>query len=118
MGAARLLAHGIMLAGFAAGTATADDDLLRFDGRGYGLQHASPRLRTLLYDLDLDYYRQRQRLADELLYEIYLKNEAERRGTTTTALADELLRFEPPQERDIRAFYQDNRAHIGQPFRA
>ena len=98
MSTARLVVCGFLLAGLGIGAAGADDGLLRYEGRDFGPQHASPRLRTLLYDLDLDYYKQRQRLVDELLYEIYLKTEAERRGTTTGELADELLRIEPPDE--------------------
>ena len=116
MSTARLLVCTILLAELGIGAAGADDGLLSYEGRDYGLQHASPRLRTLLYDLDLDYYKQRQRLVDELLYEVYLKTEAERRGTTTGELADELLRIEPPDEQDIRAFYQENRSRIGQPY--
>jgi protein-disulfide isomerase len=116
MGADRLLVCGIVLAGLATGALAADDGLIRYEGRNYGIDHASPRLRTLLYDLDLDYYRQRLVLVDELLYEIYLKTEAERRGITTGALADELLRIEAPTERDIRTFYHDNRSRIGQPY--
>ncbi len=117
MGAGKLLVGGLLLAGLGTHTFAADDGLLRYDGRAYGVDHASPRLRTLLYDLDLDYYRQRRALADELLFEIYLKTEAQRRGTTHEALADELLQVEPPEERDIRAFYGDNRDRIGQPYR-
>ena len=116
MGADRLLVCGFVLAGLVTGAAAADDGLIRYEGRDYGIDHASPRLRTLLYDLDLDYYRQRRMLVDELLYEIYLKTEAERRGITTGALAEELLRIEAPTERDIRTFYRDNRSRIGQPY--
>lgn len=116
MGVNRLLVRSVLLAGFATGCLAADDGLIRYEGRDYGLEHASPRLRTLLYDLDLDYFRQRRVLADELLYEIYLKSEAARRGTTTGALAEELLRIEAPTERDIRSFYQENRSRIGQPY--
>lgn len=116
MGAGRLLAGAILLTNLGTNALAGDHALLRFDGRTYGADHASARLRTLLYDLDLDYYRQRQRLVDELLFEIFLKTEAERRGTTREALAEELLAIQPPEERDIRAFYGGNRARIGQPY--
>jgi protein-disulfide isomerase len=116
MGVDRLLVCGFLLCGFITGCLAADGGLVRYDGRNYGAEHASPRLRTLLYDLDLDYYRQRRALIDELLYEVYLKSEAERRGITTGALAEELLRIEPPTERDIRTFYRNNQSRIGHPY--
>lgn len=112
----RLLAGAILSACLATSVLAGDHALLRFEGRTYGADHASPRLRTLIYDLDLDYYRQRQGLVDELLFEIYLTTEAERRGTSREALAEELLAIEPPEEREIRAFYGENSARIAQPY--
>jgi len=116
MGAFRFLVFSVAVASLTANALAADDDLLRYQGRSYGVDHASPKLRTLLYDLDLDYYRQRQMLADELLFEIYLKSEADARSTTGEALAEELLAIEAPTENDIRDFYESNQDRIDHPY--
>jgi len=91
-------------------------DLFRFDGRTYGADQASPKLRSLLYDLDNQYYQQRSALADELLFERYLQAEADRRGVGPAELAEELLRIQPPTEAELRAFYDANAARIGNTY--
>ena len=116
MSALRLVVFSVIAACLGANALAADNDLLRYQGRSYGVNHASPKLRTLLYDLDLDYYRQRQVLADELLFEIFLKTEADRRGIPHEALAEELLAYEAPSEQDMRDFYESNQDRIGHPY--
>ena len=96
--------------------AAAADDLFRFNGRTYGADLASPKLRALLYDLENQYYQQRSALADELLFERYLQAEAGTRGVEPAKLAEELLRIQPPGEEDIRSFYDANAARIGQSY--
>jgi 2-hydroxychromene-2-carboxylate isomerase len=98
--------HGVASAG----------ELFRFEGRAYRAEQASPRLRSLFYDLDRQYFEQRQALADELLFELYLESEAQARGVTTAALAEELLSVPPADENASRAFYDANRARIGKPY--
>jgi 2-hydroxychromene-2-carboxylate isomerase len=107
---------GLLLAGFGFQCLAADDGLFRFKGKTYGPDQASPQLRTLLYDLDRQYYEQRLALADELLFELYLESEAGKRNVTKAALAEELLNFEPASEAELRAFYDANAARIGQPY--
>jgi protein-disulfide isomerase len=98
-------------------TSLADDDaLIRFGGEEYGVADASPRLRQLLYDLEVAHYEQHQMLADELLFEIYLKAESEERGVEPAVLARELLNVQPIDEEAVRRFYDDNAARIGQPY--
>ena len=116
MGAFRLLVFSVIAASLGGNALATEDDLLRYKGRSYGVDHASPKLRTMLYDLELDYYRQRQMLADELLFQIYLEIEADARGATREALAEELLAVDAPREQDIRDFFESNRNRIGQPY--
>ncbi len=68
-----------------------DSELFRVEGKTYSADQASSKVRTLLYDLDLQYYEQRQALADEFLLELYANGEAAKRGVSTAALARELL---------------------------
>ena len=116
MGAFKSVIFSVAVASLGANALAADDDLLSYQGRSYGVDHASPKLRTRLYDLDLDYYRQRQMLADELLFEIYLKSEANERDVTYEALAEEYLAIEAPSEQEMRQFYQSNQERIGHPY--
>jgi 2-hydroxychromene-2-carboxylate isomerase len=107
---------GWLLWVFAAHGIASAAELFRFEGRTYGADQASPKLRTLFYDLDHQYFEQRQALADELLFELYIKSEAQKRGVTTGALAEELLSIQPASEEELRAFYDANAARIGQPY--
>ena len=96
--------------------AAAPGELFRFEGKRYGADQASPKLRTLLYDLDLQYFQQRQALADELLFERYIEGEAQKRGVSEAALAEELLAVQLPAEDELRAFYDANSARIQEPY--
>ena len=107
---------GFMLSGIAVHGMAADTTLFRFEGKTYSADQASPKLRTLLYDLELQYYEQRQALADELLFELYLDAEAAKRGVSTAALAGELLEVPSIQEDALRVFYDANAARINQPY--
>jgi DNA-directed RNA polymerase subunit F len=107
---------GLLLCGFAVHGIASDTKLFRYEGSTYSADQASPKLRTLLYDLDLQYYEQRQALADEVLFELYIETEAGKRGVTTAALAGELLDIQPAHEDDLRTFYEANAARINQPY--
>jgi len=110
------LALGLVLAAHGASCLAGEAPLFRYDGTEYRVEDASPTLQKLFFDLESVYYEQRQALADELLYEAYLDAEAARRGTTTGALAEELIQVVPPGEQEIRAFYDGNASRIGQPY--
>jgi len=107
---------GLLLFGVAGHGVAAGAELFRYEGRTYSADQASPKLRTLLYDLDLQYYGRRQALADELLFELYVESEAGRRGVTAAALTEELLDIPPAREDELRAFYDANAARINQPY--
>ena len=61
---------GLLLSGIAAHGVASDTNLFRFEGKTYSADQASAKLRTLLYDLELQYYEQRQALADEVLFRL------------------------------------------------
>ena len=107
---------GLLLSGIAAHGVASDTNLFRFEGKTYSADQASAKLRTLLYDLELQYYEQRQALADEVLFELYVDAEAAKRGVSTAALRRELLDVAAIQEDELRAFYDANAARINQPY--
>ena len=112
----RFLFAGLLLCASAAESTVSADELFRYEGKTYSAEQAPPKLRTLLYDLDLQYHEQRKALADELLFELYVGEEARKRGVGEAALAEELLKFKPASEGEIRAFYDTNKARIGEPY--
>ena len=107
---------GCILSGIAFQGVASDGELFRFDGKTYSADQASPKLRTLLYDLELQYHEQRQALADEFLFELYVDAEAAKRGVSAAALSRELLDAPSIQEDELRAFYDANAARINQPY--
>ena len=108
----------ILLAAFTGQCLADDAPLFRYEGKEYSVDDASPRLRRMLYDLDLQHFQHRRELAEEVLFEAWLESEAASRGTTPQALANELLATEPPSAQLVREFYDANAARIGQPFEA
>ena len=89
-----------------------ENALFRYEGKTYSTDQASPKLRTLIYDLDLQYYQQRQALADDFLFQLYVQSEAAKRGVSEVALAAELLEIRPVTEDELRVFYDANTARI------
>ena len=95
-----------------------DAPLFRFADRDYAAPDLSPKLRRLLHELELEHYRERARLVDEMLYEVHLDREAQARGVDRRALAAELLQVPAPSEAEVKDFYQAHRHRIGQPYEA
>lgn len=116
MNPSKALILALGLAAQSALFAAEEGPLFLYEGNEYRVEDASPTLRKLFFDLESVYHEQRQALADELLYEAYLDAEADRRGTTTGTLAQELLGIVPPGEQEMRAFYDANASRIGQPY--
>ena len=112
----RVFVPVLLLCALAVGGTVSAADLFRYEGKTYSADQATPKLRTLLYDLDLQYHEQRKALADELLFELYVDKEARKRGVSKAALSEELLQFKPASEEELRAFYDANKARIGEPY--
>lgn len=107
---------GLLLSSLALPGMASENALFRYEGKTYSTDQASPKLRTLIYDLDLQYYQQRQALADDFLFQLYVQSEAAKRGVSEVALAAELLEIRPVTEDELRVFYDANTARINQPY--
>ncbi len=94
----------------------ADESLFEFDGQAFTSLDLPPKLRTMLYELDLEHFERRRQLAEELLFKLYLKDEAERTNTSTEQLAEQWLSVDSPSEDAVTAFYAANQGRIGKPL--
>ena len=100
-------------------TATAEGEsqaLFEYGGKVFRLDQLSPKLRGLWFSMEMEHLGQRRVLLDEILYDVYVGQEAARRGVTRKALANELLRLEPPTDAEVEGFYESNKARIGEPL--
>lgn len=92
--------------------------LFEFGGRDYAADDLSPKLRALMYRLDVEHFERRRQIADEMIYELHLEAEATRRGISRRALAEELVGVAAPDDDAVQAFYAANKERIGRPLAA
>ena len=116
----------------AAGTATAaesdcsveaaaagselEQPLCRLDGVEFHEYDLPPALQQTLFDVRLQYYRQRLEVVDAAVLEHYLEQRADGSGKTKQALSDELLAVKTPDDAAVEGFYKANRARIAYPL--
>ncbi|MCB1856941.1 MAG: DsbA family protein [Gammaproteobacteria bacterium] len=100
----------------APGTAGGDGLLFSFRGRGIHLADLDLATRQALYELDLKHFDDRQRLLENMLWKLYLTEEAERQNKSEDQLLGELMEYRVPPEAEIKAFYEANKGRISSPY--
>jgi protein-disulfide isomerase len=99
-------------------TLAADDALFEFDGKRYGPEEVSTRMQQLYGNVVAEQYRAMRSLVDEMVFDVYVEQEAKKSGRPVLEVGQELLAVSDPTETEARAFYQNNQASIGQPYEA
>lgn len=106
----------ILTATVAMPAAAYDGPLFRLEGFDYSVDDLSPALRQALYEAEQQHYQAIQAVADEALFELYVRQEAERREVDADQLTATLLAVDPPSESEIEAFYEANKSRIPAPL--
>jgi len=114
--AAILIMAGALTVPATAAAGAESQALFEYGGKVFRLDELSPKLRGLWFSLEMEHLGQRRVLLDEILYDIYVGQEAARRSVTRKALAAELLRIEPPSDAQVQSFYDKNTARIDEPL--
>nr|VFJ89650.1 MAG: Thioredoxin [Candidatus Kentron sp. LFY] len=92
--------------------------LFQLDGMDYLESELPPASRLALYEVEDEYYRKLEAIFDDVLFDSYLEEEAERLGKSKNKIRAERLSVAEPGEDDIRAFYDTIGNRIGKPYKA
>lgn len=90
--------------------------LFSWGDQSYKVSDFTDGLQDAAYQVEAERYEKMQRLADSMLLELHLKSEADKQGSTISAVAEKLLATPPPSDSEISKFYEENKANINQPL--
>lgn len=88
------------------------DNLYLFQKQTYTDNKLPPSLMQHLYEAKLSYYQEVDRIISEHLFENQLKQDAEKTKKTIDVLRSELFNAGNIDEKEIKKFYEDNKARI------
>jgi len=92
------------------------DALFEYDGRRYAAEDLSVRMQQLYGTVLAEHHQALRTLVDEMLFDLHVEREARRTGRDVQELGREMLAVPEPTITELRGFYENNRAAIGQPF--
>nr|VFJ86422.1 MAG: Thioredoxin [Candidatus Kentron sp. H]VFJ88295.1 MAG: Thioredoxin [Candidatus Kentron sp. H]VFJ95510.1 MAG: Thioredoxin [Candidatus Kentron sp. H] len=98
--------------------AATDRALFQLNGLDYSASELAPGTQLALYELDNDHYRALRHLVDEVLFDIYLEEEAKRAGKSRDEIRGARLSVTAPDEKSVYAFYEILKDNIKQPYEA
>ncbi len=102
----------------ATGVSQANTKLFELEGKAYGTADLSKSLQQALYEIESGYFEQMSQLADALVLERYLQQEASKQKLDLAAIEAKLLAPKTPTEAEMKAFYEAQKAMINQPYDA
>lgn len=106
----------LVLAGTAPSMAADDGVLFNLDDKAYLPTDLPAAMQQALYELERKHYEEKSILVDEALLEIELAKRVKDSGKTQDEVIAELYKLEEPTDEAVKAFYEENKARIDQPF--
>nr|VFJ65357.1 MAG: Thioredoxin [Candidatus Kentron sp. FM]VFJ66435.1 MAG: Thioredoxin [Candidatus Kentron sp. FM] len=108
-----LLSAQVLTPGLAAERA-----LFQLNGLDYLESELPAGSQLTLYELDNEYYRELRLLIEDVLFEMYLEQEARREGKSKDEIRTARLSVEEPDEKSIRALYDILETRIDKPYQS
>ena len=107
-----------LLLALAGTTVQADQEepLFEYQGKSYAVRDLSARMQQLHGTVLQDHYKTMRTLIDEMLFDVYVEQEAARQQRPVREVGIELLAVPDPTESEIRNFYNQMQARINLPF--
>ena len=90
--------------------------LFEYEGKPYNLRDLSARMQQLHGTVMQDHYNSMRTLIDEMLFDVYVEQEATRQKRPVREVGMELLAVPEPTDSEVRLFYDQIRAQINLPF--
>lgn len=111
-----LLLSLIILLPFSQAVSAKDNDLFQLDDADHKATDFSLLFQQSLYNLELQYYKDRVNLVDRALLELELKKSIKESGKSEKQVAIELFDVAEPSEDEAKKFYDENKANFDQTF--
>lgn len=90
----------------------ADSPVLHYQGNSYQQQSLPSAIQSDLYELEQQHNQKRQEAFDNYIVNRYVREEADRQGKTFQQVQQQLLGAPIPNQQQIEAFYNANKARI------
>lgn len=109
----RLLAFFLGLTLGSSLQADPQDRLFKYRTKVYGTKDVPDRFRQQLYEVELEHYNRAKAVYRDMVFDLHVKDLAEKQKKTVEEVATELLKVDPVTEKDAKKWYQANKHRIG-----
>lgn len=110
------LVAGVGLLVSLAGPAIAAEALFKFKGKTYSETDLDPKNQARLFEADTSYHNLRTRILEETMLDMHFAELAKKGGKTAEQLKSDKLKVSEPSEKEIKAFFEENKARIPYPY--
>ncbi len=110
------LAAGVSLVLSLSAPAIAAENLFKFKGKTYSETDLDPKNQARLFEADNSYHSLRSRILDETILDLYFAEQAKKSGKTADQLRKDKLKVSEPSEKELKAFFEENKARIPYPY--
>ena len=90
--------------------------LFEYSGKKYARDDLSGKLKNQVYEADLQAYRAKHSIIDQAVIELHIKQLAKAQKKTPEQVEKELFGLKEPTEKELKKFYEENKARIPYPF--
>ena len=93
-----------------------ESGLFELNGKAMEYDNLTLKVKQSLYDLEMEAYQRKVQLIDSAVLEHFLETEAKKQNKTVDEVAKTLVNLEKPSEEEVKAFYEQNKSRIPEPF--
>ena len=107
---------GLVMMALAGASYASEGALFRFSGEVYTPDKLSSRMSQLYGALKLEQHKALRTLIDEMVFDVYVAEQAKRQGRAIRDVGRELLSVPEPSDDQVANFYQQHQARIMRPL--
>ena len=108
----------LILAVLLAGVGTPTLAGLQIKNRNLKIQDLSPHMQSEYYEIQMQNYRLEKSFWEEVLFQDHVKKTASKQGISVDQAEAKILSASEPTEKELKEFYDQNKAKISYPFDA
>lgn len=90
--------------------------LFKYRNKEYNVTDLDPKTQGKFFEAEYGAYTMHQRLADDAVLEMYFAEIAKKDNKTVEQVQADKLKVGEPSEKEIKAFYEENKARIPYPY--
>ena len=94
----------------------AQESAFRFGDRAFATTDLPKTVQQSIYEVEWELHQKRQEIIDAAAVDLFFETEARKQGKDLETIRGELLNIPPPTDKQVRAFYEENRARIPAPY--